>query len=64
MARRCDICGKGHRVGCNVSHAHNRTKRRFLPNLKSLRASVDGQTRRLLVCTTCIKSGLIAKSAR
>ncbi|MEW6325748.1 MAG: 50S ribosomal protein L28 [Nitrospirota bacterium] len=64
MARRCDICGKGHRIGSNVSHAHNRTKRRFMPNLKSIRTSVGGQTRRRLICTGCIKSGLIAKSAR
>jgi large subunit ribosomal protein L28 len=64
MARRCDICGKGHQIGSNVSHAHNRTKRRFLPNLKSVRAGVAGQSQRLLVCTICIKSGLVAKSAR
>jgi len=64
MARRCDICGKGHQTGSNVSHAHNRTKRRFLPNLKSIRARVAGQPQRLLVCTICIKSGLIAKAAR
>jgi len=64
MTYRCDICGKGHQVGSNVSHAHNRTKRRFLPNLKSVRAKVAGQTQRLLVCTICIKSGLVTKAAR
>ena len=64
MAYRCDICGKRHQTGSNVSHAHNRTKRRFLPNLKSIRASIAGQTQRLLVCTGCIKSGLVQKSAR
>ncbi|HXZ25839.1 MAG TPA: 50S ribosomal protein L28 [Nitrospiria bacterium] len=64
MARRCDICGKGHQIGSNVSHAHNRTKRRFLPNLKSVRARVAGQSQRLMVCTICIKTGLVAKAAR
>lgn len=64
MAYRCDICGKGHQVGNNVSHANNRTKRRFRPNLKSIRALVNGQTLRQLVCTSCIKSGLVAKSIR
>ncbi|XWN31906.1 MAG: 50S ribosomal protein L28 [Devosia sp.] len=33
MARRCELTGKGVMVGNNVSHANNRTKRRFLPNL-------------------------------
>jgi large subunit ribosomal protein L28 len=36
MARRCAITGKGVQVGHNVSHANNRTKRRFLPNLQQL----------------------------
>ncbi|HBH26019.1 MAG TPA: 50S ribosomal protein L28 [Rhodospirillaceae bacterium] len=35
MARRCVITGKGAQVGNNVSHAHNKTKRRFLPNIQS-----------------------------
>ncbi len=35
MARRCIITGKGVQVGNNVSHANNKTKRRFLPNLQS-----------------------------
>ncbi|MCX7261996.1 MAG: 50S ribosomal protein L28, partial [Burkholderiales bacterium] len=34
MARVCDVTGKGHMVGNNVSHANNKTKRRFLPNLQ------------------------------
>ena len=36
MARRCDLTGKGVQSGNNVSHAHNKTRRRFLPNLGSL----------------------------
>ena len=34
MSRRCDITGKGVLTGNNVSHAHNKTRRRFLPNLQ------------------------------
>jgi large subunit ribosomal protein L28 len=34
MARKCEITGKGVQVGHNVSHANNKTKRRFLPNLQ------------------------------
>ena len=62
MARRCDICGKGPLVGNNVSHANNKTKTRSLPNLRSVRASVDGSARRLRVCTRCLKAGRIIKA--
>ena len=36
MARRCEFTGKGHMAGNNVSHANNKTKRRFLPNLNNV----------------------------
>lgn len=63
MAARCDICGKGPRVGNHVSHANNKKKRRFLPNLKRVRAVVDGTPRRVKVCTACLKQGRIVKAA-
>lgn len=62
MARTCEICGKTRAVGNNVSHANNRTKRVFRPNLQTIRALVNGATRRLLVCTRCIRSGKIKKA--
>ncbi|MCH9008109.1 50S ribosomal protein L28 [candidate division KSB1 bacterium] len=61
MAKRCEICGKGPLVGNNVSHAHNLTKRRWLPNLKKIRAQVNGQVRKIRVCTRCIRSGRVVK---
>jgi large subunit ribosomal protein L28 len=63
MAKRCDICGKKPVSGNNISHAHNRTRRRWLPNLQSVRANVNGRTKRLTVCTTCIKSNKVLKAA-
>jgi large subunit ribosomal protein L28 len=46
----------------NVSHAHNRTKRRWLPNLQRVRVlQDDGMVKRMRVCTQCIKSGRIKK---
>ena len=63
MARVCEICGKKPMVGSNVSHAHNVTKRRFKPNLQSVRALKDGRPRKILVCTYCIKSGRVIKTA-
>lgn len=58
MARRCQITGKGVMVGHNVSHANNKTKRRFLPNLQetSLMSDVLGQWVRLRVSTAGIRT--------
>ncbi|MFQ5649147.1 MAG: 50S ribosomal protein L28 [bacterium] len=61
MAKRCEICGKGPMVGNNVSHAHNLSKRRWLPNLKKIRANINGQIRKVKVCTRCIRSGKVVK---
>jgi large subunit ribosomal protein L28 len=63
MAKQCDICGKKPVSGNNISHAHNRTRRRWEPNLQSVRAKVDGRTKRLTVCTQCIKSNKVLKAA-
>ncbi len=62
MAKVCEICGKKPMVGANVSHAHNVTKRRFNPNLQRVRAQSNGQTRKMLVCTRCIRSGKVQKA--
>ncbi|MDH4318803.1 MAG: 50S ribosomal protein L28 [Desulfobulbaceae bacterium] len=62
MARKCEICGKGPATGNNVSHAHNKTKRRWLPNLQKVRSvSENGGTVRIFACTRCIRSGEIVK---
>ena len=63
MARICTICGKGRSVGHNVSHANNKTKRSWRPNLQKVKARVNGQARRILVCTDCIHSGRVVKVA-
>ncbi len=63
MAQVCELCGKRPVVGNNVSHAHNKTKRRFKPNLQRVRAAVQGTTRRIRVCTRCIRSGKVTKVA-
>lgn len=64
MAQRCEICGKGPMTGSNISHAHNVTKRRWLPNLQRVRAMVDGKPTYLRVCTRCIRAGKVAKAPR
>jgi large subunit ribosomal protein L28 len=63
MAKECEICGRGPQFGNRVSHAHNVTKRRWNVNLQPVRAIVNGGTRRMKVCTSCIRSGKVQKAA-
>ena len=58
MARVCQVTGKAPMVGNNVSHANNKTKRRFLPNLQSRRFWVESENRwiRLRVTTNAIRT--------
>jgi len=57
MARRCSLTGKGVLVGNNVSHANNKTKRRFLPNLQQRRLYSEalGETVRLRISTHALR---------
>ncbi len=63
MAKRCEVCGKGPVAGRTVSHAHNVGLRRFEPNLQRVRANVNGATKRMRVCTRCLRSGKVTKAA-
>ena len=58
MSRRCEITGKGVLSGNNVSHANNKSRRRFLPNLQvtSLLSDVLGQSIRLRLSTRAIRT--------
>jgi large subunit ribosomal protein L28 len=62
MARVCTVCGKGPTTGNHVSHANNRRKRRWMPNLQTVRVAVEGEPRRVKVCTGCIRSGKVVKA--
>jgi large subunit ribosomal protein L28 len=62
VAFACDMCGKRHQTGNNVSHANNKTKRTFNPNLQTVRAVVEGTHKRIRVCTRCLRSGLVKKA--
>ena len=58
MARRCEFTGRGVQAGNNVSHANNRTRRRFLPNLQraSLLSDIRGETVQVRLCTRAIRT--------
>ncbi len=61
MARVCDLCGKRRQSGNQVSHAHNKTKRVFHPNLQSVRALIGKTVTKIRACTRCIRSGKVVK---
>ncbi|MDD4730843.1 MAG: 50S ribosomal protein L28 [Desulfovibrio sp.] len=62
MSQFCDICGKGPATGNNVSHAHNKSRRRFMPNLQTVRTQLaNGQVKTIKACTRCIRSGHVVK---
>lgn len=62
MSKVCEICGKGPSFGNNVSHAHNKTRRIWYPNLQKVKAISNGTVRSVRVCTRCIRSGRITKA--
>jgi large subunit ribosomal protein L28 len=61
VAATCDVCGKGPGFGHAISHSHRRTKRRFNPNIQTVRAMVGKTPKRLNVCTSCIKAGKVTR---
>lgn len=59
----CSVCGKKKITGNNVSHANNKTRRIFQPNLQKIRALTAGQgAKRVSVCTRCLRSGKVKKA--
>ncbi len=64
MSRFCEICGKGPTVGNSISHAHNKTKKVWYPNLQKLRVvnPETGAVNRMKVCTRCLRSGAVQKA--
>ncbi|MBN1332593.1 MAG: 50S ribosomal protein L28 [Synergistales bacterium] len=63
MAKVCESCGRGPSTGNNVSHSNRHTRRRWLINLQSVKVDVGGgETRRMKVCTKCLKSGKVKRA--
>lgn len=62
MSRKCEICGKGPSFGNNVSHANNKTRTVWRPNLQKIRAVKNGSISTVKVCTRCIRSGFVTKA--
>ena len=61
---RCYACGKGVAFGNNVSHANNKTRRTWRPNLQVARIELDGKIQKIKVCTRCLNAGKIKRAPR
>ncbi len=62
MSQTCDICGKQPSTGNNVSHANNRTRRVWLPNLRRVKVATAEGNRHITVCTRCLSAGKVVKA--
>ena len=56
MARKCEICGKGPQFGNRVSHSNRKTRHKFNPNIQSVRIEINGVSRKVKICTSCLRS--------
>lgn len=53
---KCEICERGQKFGIQVSHSHRRSNRTWKPNVKKVKMTIDGVTKRMVVCTSCMRS--------
>jgi large subunit ribosomal protein L28 len=60
----CFCCGKGVAFGNNVSHANNKTRRVWKPNLQVVRVVIDGRITKVKVCTRCLHAGKVVRAPR
>jgi large subunit ribosomal protein L28 len=58
---KCEICNKGVSFGIKVSHSHRRSNKMWKPNIRKVRAIVNGEHRRVYVCTRCLRSGKVER---
>ena len=62
MAKYCEICGKGVAFGIMVSHSHRRSNRTWKPNIRKVKAVVNGTPKSVCVCTRCLRSGKVTRA--
>ena len=59
---KCDICGKGVSFGQNVSHSNRKTNRVWKPNIRKVKAVVDGTSKTVNVCSRCLRSNKVTRA--
>jgi len=62
MSRKCEICGKGQVAGFNVSYSNRHTRRKWNPNIQSVKIEENGAVRKANVCTRCIRSNKVNRA--
>ena len=62
MGKFCEVCKKGTMSGNLVSHANNKTRTSWAPNIQTVHVVVDGRVQKMNVCTRCLRSGKVQRS--
>ncbi len=62
MSKKCDVCGKTPIKAAKLTFSHKQIVHRQLPNLQSVKVCVNGQTKRINVCTSCLRAGKVQKA--
>jgi large subunit ribosomal protein L28 len=59
---KCDFCGKSVSFGIKVSHSHRRSNRMWKPNVRRVKADIEGTVKHVYVCTTCLRSNKVKRA--
>ena len=59
---KCSVCGKGVSFGIQVSHSHRRSNRMWKPNVKRVKAMVNGSPQYIYACARCLRAGKVARA--
>lgn len=62
MSKKCEICGKGKVFGNNVTFSNKKSSRSWAPNIRRVKAIVNGAPKRINVCTRCLRSGKVERA--
>lgn len=62
MAKKCDICGKSKSFGSKLTFSHRKINRSWAPNIRRVKAIVNGSTKRINICTRCLRSKKVERA--
>ena len=62
MAKHCEVCGKTALKAAKLTFSHKQIVQRQSPNLQEIRVNVNGQAKKMTVCTSCLKAGKVQKA--
>lgn len=62
MSKVCEICGKRPTTGNTVSHSNKKNKRWWKPNVQKVKVIVNGEVKKMRVCTKCLKAGKVQRA--